>query len=847
MQLLKATSVALFLLAIVTTFANVAAMCLKPAPACPTATTNTVSPSRQETISGVSRWADNFGYTDDGLVMSQSGIETYQWLTTYSLSSTTTSVAEVRQWPNQIQPQVGMTASAVVSSDESVRKHVYWPGAIPGSSMPANTRVDVVQMNPSGTIAGWSYANAVASGYRVANARAATCGAAGYTKDLSIRAFGSHYGTDIAPIMSPTPSPYIDWYYIGTNSFYSSTMTSIAGGSSVTLRESPNALSAGTLCIWAGGITTTGFGFSNEVSILNVASGTSSMSWSVGTLCVARAYMGAAYISSSVVGSAKAIFAGGYYPSPLAPGTNIPSSAVDIFDIATMTSSQSCLPSGPRFLLAGTTVGDRYAIFIGGYTGPTTMTNVVDIFDALTGTWLTLAGGAMSVARGSPAVGSLMYPTPGGPLVPNAAYFNPGRFSVVIASGATSGGPSNRLDQMTSFFNFASGSMPWILYGAGYASWPSTNVSSSNTLNGAMILANGVSLYGTLSNYVFVLNAGLDPTISSNWAMTLLSSSQPDDVRQYSHATIYYDGSINNYVGLIWGGKNVVGNPITRFDQATKSTPITWTAGSYAVTQTDDSGGHCFTGTFLNPTVMNFVRAFGQTGSGVPTSAFLIQTPSYMSYFIKGTLPRFSGDAVSAGRLVVFAGGTTGSSLTNLIDVYDCDPYGGSAPPTGMTLSVARYRMLTAFLPRTNVGSVTGYNGYIFFAGGQVASGAVTNVIDIINNAVLPWTISSTLTLTVARRSGVGIGIGTRYVVFAGGVDGTGALSNVVDLFDVTTWSIIAIKPLSVARSELAIGLMLIDASTQTYKVVCAGGYTSAGTATNVVDTIMIPQAGAVW
>lgn len=804
--------------------------CTKPPPPCPSTTTFPSVP-RRETIPGTSRWSDNFGYADDGLVMTQSAVGGgNQYLTSYSLLSTTTSVVQVQQWPARPQGQLGTTASAAVMYDQSSRVHVYWPG------QPV-TRVDYIRMNPTGTVNTWSLAT-VASGYRITNARAATCGASGYTKDLSVRLLGNHYGTDAAPSSIATPNTFMDWYWVGSNSFYSSTLSAVPGGSTITPRVEPTAVSADTFCMWGGGILPAGGNaFSNEVSILNVTQGTGTMSFSKWTLCVQRAYMGSAYVRNGANGQ-TVVFAGGWMADPLGSSNNVPTDAVDIFEIATGNQIQSCLPSGPRFLIAGTTILNRYAVFAGGFTSSSTESAAVDIYDTVQGIWMSL-NGAMSQARGAPAIGALV-----NPLYP----VFPGHFSIVIASGTpNTGGPSDRVDQITTFFQFGDGSLPVAVYGTGYASRPSTTVATTNNYDGKMFLAGGITTSGNLVNTVLTIMPGQDPTFYLSWTSSTLSTGIADAARQYPHAHIYADGSAGTYVGLIWGGETNINNAVSRYDQATDTAPFSWSAstyGSYLIK--NDVGGTCFTGTFLNPLVTTAVRAFGLDTTNTPVSTVLYQSGSGITGYTIPTVARYDVDAVSAGRLVVFAGGQTAGGLFTKVDLFDCIPPGTTTVPSGVALSVARIRMATAFLVCGNAPGVTGYNGYVFFAGGQVTGGAVTAVVDIFNTATTSWIVAPAPSLSVARRNAVGYGIGWRYVIFAGGVDASGNPSSVVDMFDVLSWTITPIYSLVTARSEMAIGAMLIDQTTQTYQVICAGGYTIGG-ASAAVDAITVVQAGFVW
>ncbi len=91
-------------------------------------------------------------------------------------------------------------------------------------------------------------------------------------------------------------------------------------------------------------------------------------------------------LAATTVGD-KAIFAGGLWDYDIS-GNPISSDVVDIYDAQTGTWSTASL-SQARFLLAGTSVGDK-AFFAGGWEAPYGWTSdVVDIYDAGTDTWIT--------------------------------------------------------------------------------------------------------------------------------------------------------------------------------------------------------------------------------------------------------------------------------------------------------------------------------------------------------------------------------------------------------------------------------------------------------------------------
>jgi hypothetical protein len=136
-------------------------------------------------------------------------------------------------------------------------------------------------------------------------------------------------------------------------------------------------VAAGTLAFYAGGDTPSGV--TDTVDIYDSATG----SWSRGALSQPRADAIATVVGHNV------LFAGGTRPDAGANGSF--SDVVDIYDLLTGTWAAAKL-SQRREVSAVATIGDL-AIFAGGRTGKTlassTQSNVIDIYNVATGRWST--------------------------------------------------------------------------------------------------------------------------------------------------------------------------------------------------------------------------------------------------------------------------------------------------------------------------------------------------------------------------------------------------------------------------------------------------------------------------
>ena len=173
------------------------------------------------------------------------------------------------------------------------------------------------------------------------------------------------------------------------------------------------------------------------------------------------------------------------------------------------------------------------------------------------------------------------------------------------------------------------------------------------------------------------------------------------------------------------------------------------------------------------------------------------------------SVARVAHVATTAGSKIVFAGGASGSTYYNTVDIYDINTNIWSTH----NLTVARSN-LTA----TSLGTK------MFFAGGQTAPSTVSSVVDIYDISSNTWT---TANLSVSRFLLASASAGNK-VVFAGGRIYTGSgYSNAVDIYDISS-NIWTTATLSVARERLV-------AAAVGNKIIFAGGQPGS-TYTNVVD-----------
>jgi hypothetical protein len=186
-----------------------------------------------------------------------------------------------------------------------------------------------------------------------------------------------------------TPTAVVDVYEIATGTWSTATLSQARFGLAAT--------AVGTKALFAGGATTA-TRYSAVVDIYDSALGAPSnpAAWSTAPqLSVPRRLIAAATVGS------KALFAGGeMFPFTVA--------AVDIYDDSTGQWSTASL-SAPRALYphASATVGTR-AYFAGGFFTPNWISDVVDVFEASTGTWTNMTLPLRRGALAATAVGNLV-------------------------------------------------------------------------------------------------------------------------------------------------------------------------------------------------------------------------------------------------------------------------------------------------------------------------------------------------------------------------------------------------------------------------------------------------------
>jgi len=157
------------------------------------------------------------------------------------------------------------------------------------------------------------------------------------------------------------------------------------------------------------------------------------------------------------------------------------------------------------------------------------------------------------------------------------------------------------------------------------------------------------------------------------------------------------------------------------------------------------------------------------------------------------SVPRAGLAATSSGNLVFFAGGSSGDlveekSFFNEVDIYNMS----NGIWSTATLSQGRESFAA-----TSVGSL------VMFGGGYCPSNCAgpyyPNVVDIYNVMSGTWT---TATLSQGRQNLAATTVASRFVLFAGGYDGS-VFSNVVDIYDslIGVWNT---TTLSQARQYIA-------------------------------------------
>lgn len=170
---------------------------------------------------------------------------------------------------------------------------------------------------------------------------------------------------------------------------------------------------------------------------------------------------------------------------------------------------------------------------------------------------------------------------------------------------------------------------------------------------------------------------------------------------------------------------------------------------------------------------------------------------------------------VTAGDLVLFAGGRIGSAVQDVLDIYDA--------------STGTWTATTLPAPRANLAATT-MGDLVFFAGGVGPGFTVSDAVDILDTQNMTW---SSATLSQARAIVGMTTVGNKVLVAGGG--GIGWVSDVVDVYDASlgapndplAWSVGT--QLSTPRSHTS-AVMVGD------RAIFAGGAGASGTPFATVD-----------
>lgn len=841
-------------------------------PSCPPPALSINIPTQSMTSPADPSWTDSLGYASDGLIMTQSVAAGSSQLFLFTkLYDTTNPYAFARVADMQTSYRQGVVASATRLSDNSKRVHVHWGGYMfVNSQIVYSNMVNLLRaLTPTNYLVGTSVdtrAVTMASGRQIQLGVAASCGFA--SPEISIFAFGR----DMTTPSTMRPRTSFDGYNIITDLLFTYNMSAIPGGLQQTPRTAPAGVSAGTLCIFAGGVALNSDGNDGqhltEVSMLDMSAGLSGMRWIRGApLRVARRWVtgisvdAQTFTGQSPVHGQKVVFGGGILPD------NTASDAVEIYDVTTNTTECSCLPSGGRWGIAMTVIMDQYVVFAGGYSGNAatsaqSVTSALDLYDVVNKRWILLPN-TLSVARGFMSIGTLKHPGWSSTI---------GGFKVIMSGGTAPNTQIMTIDLLTTLIipDFSANGLPEPRYKAGYSSWPTTSTAIPNTLNGQILLAGGITTNGAVLGDYLTLKPALSPTISSNWIRTQFADNPGSRFRQGMMAYILpvggTGGTVNTKDAVFWGGRTELNDRSYRVDMC-RLDPAVDSVSNWITSPDESSFATCFTGTAKNPLAVIATQALGYQGSYTDFNyvRWTERSSSLTSYDIKGwdpqvANPRWSGVGVGAGRFCLFAGGQNVSTYTDTVNVFDAATANADSSPVSpygypittnipLKLTQPRTQLAAAFIPRPNTGGMTGYNGYVLFAGGQLVNGQLSDRVDILDTSkpFASWTFDGTQRLSVARRGATAVGAGSRYIFIAGGMTAATTASNVVEMFDAVTYTVTPIRPLNVARQSIAGGVKVVDIDNGVYEVSFIGGADGNGVPLAAVDNYWIPNAGPVW
>ncbi len=431
----------------------------------------------------------------------------------------------------------------------------------------------------------------------------------------------------------------------------------------------------------------------------------------------------------------KAYFGGGYMLNGLC------SDRIDIYDFTTGTWEQATLPLARGFLAAAA-VGKKI-LFAGGMTEQNLPTNRVDIYDTETKTWTV---SALSVPRAFFSNAASMN---------GKAYFAGGilvDFTTDVIDGAF---------EMVDIFDSKTGN--WTAEHLSHAVNSNVVIGYQNKLYSA----GGFTDNGAIKT-VDIYNAGF-----GNWSQTDLSQYKEHMASAVLGDKVFFAGGFAvkpDFSGQFSTDKVEIYDTKTgqwTYDKLSKGRD--WLEGASAGTKVIFAGGWDDVGN-LQKTVDIYDTLTKKWSVANLSIARRMLSPA------------------SDGKIVMFAGGSiSNGSASSRIDIYEAQ--------SGLwsTDELSEPRMLLS-------PAVAG--DLIFFAGGLFYDGIIgessykaIDVVDIYNIKTKSWSKSK---LSIPRFFMASAVAGDK-VLFAGGLEISGAPSDRIDIYDVTTgeWSI---DSLSVAR-----------------------------------------------
>ncbi|MEZ6015069.1 MAG: hypothetical protein R3F49_08150 [Planctomycetota bacterium] len=316
---------------------------------------------------------------------------------------------------------------------------------------------------------------------------------------------------------------------------------------------------------------------------------------------------------------------------------NVAIATVDIYDDASgVWRTPETLPAGPRNILAATAVG-RYVLFAGGSISPTASTDIVEVYDTQTSTWL--APGALSQARFAVAAATIG--------------------DIAMFAGGALGGPGNVLaaSDVVDLYDSSLGAP------SDPAAWSTATPLSvacahmaAATVGDQVVFAGGLDLVAALADVdIYDASAGA-PSDPAAWTTAALSEARV--LYQHASATV---GAL-----ALFGGGIVSSSPPAMSDVVDiyDATTGAWTATALS-----------------SPRTLVAAAALGNTvlfAGGVNAS---LAASDVVDVYDAGTgtfgplaqlsIPRYESAAISVGGRAMFAGGSNGASNFRRIDVFE--------------------------------------------------------------------------------------------------------------------------------------------------------------------------------